>query len=78
MSFGVFLGRKLPLMIASFFEKTGIFLIIETVVFLGRQNIPLRGHRDDGLLGGEWPAGPFVSATALNASTTESGKTQAS
>lgn len=24
--------------------------IIETVIFLGRQNIPLRGHRDDGVL----------------------------
>jgi len=37
VSFDAFLGRKLPLMIASFFGKTGIGLcpIIETVVFLG-------------------------------------------
>jgi len=43
-------------MIASFLGKTGICLIIETVVFLGRQNI--RGHRDYGLLGGIAPCSP--------------------
>ena len=41
-----------------FSGKTGICLIIETVVFLGRQSIPHRGHRDDGLLGGPCPFGP--------------------
>jgi len=29
---------------------------IETVVFLGCQNV--RGHRDDGILGGAWPPAP--------------------
>jgi len=24
--------------------------IVESIIFLGRQNIPLRGHRDDGAL----------------------------
>jgi len=24
--------------------------IIESIIFLGRQNVPLRGHRDDGCL----------------------------
>jgi len=49
-------------MIASFFfwgGGTGIWPIIETVVFLGRQNIPLRGHRDDGLLGPLGGHGPL-------------------
>jgi len=44
-------------MIASFFGKTGICPIIETVVFLGRQNIPLRSDRDDASRGA-WPPGP--------------------
>ena len=68
MNFGAFLGRKLPLMIASFFwGKTGICPIIETVVFLGCQNLPFRGHRDDGLLGEAWsPWPPSVSTTALH------------
>ena len=25
-------------------------LILESIIFLGRQNIPLKGHRDDGSL----------------------------
>ena len=24
--------------------------IVESIIFLGRQNVPFRGHRDDGLL----------------------------
>jgi len=48
--------------------------IIETVVFLGRQNIPLRGHRDDGLLGGHGSLPPLypplpellIASLALN------------
>lgn len=31
--------------------------IIKTIIFLGRQNIPLRGHRDDG---------PIVEASVAN------------
>jgi len=58
VTFDAFLGRKLPLTIHHFWGKTGICPIIETVVFLGRQNIPLRGHRNDGLLGGLWPPAP--------------------
>jgi len=61
VSFGAFLGRKLSLMIATvFLRKTGVCPIIETAVFLGRQNIPLRGHRDGGLLGGHGPLASFV------------------
>jgi len=33
-------------------------MIIETVVFLGRQNIPLRSHRDE-FLGGILPCPPL-------------------
>jgi len=33
--------------------------IIEIVAFLGRQNIPLRGHRDNVLLGGMAPCPPL-------------------
>jgi len=39
VNFGAFLGRKLPLIIASFLRKTAICPIIENVAFLGRQNI---------------------------------------
>jgi len=60
VGFSAFLEGKLLLMIASFWVKTGICLIIETVVFLGRQNTPPRGHRDDEFLGG---MAPSVSAT---------------
>jgi len=65
VSFGAFLGRKLPLMIASFFGETGICPIIETVVFLGRQNIPLRSDRDDASRG-HGPLALLLSATALS------------
>ena len=34
--------------------------IIESIIFLGRQNIPLRGHRDDGALLKE-SENPFVN-----------------
>ena len=44
----------------SLWGKTGVCPIIETVVFLGRQNIPLRGHRDGGLLRSHGPLASFV------------------
>ncbi|KAG8296504.1 hypothetical protein J6590_055151 [Homalodisca vitripennis] len=28
-------------------------IVVETIIFLGRQNIPWRGHREDGLLDDE-------------------------
>jgi len=47
--------------------------IIQTAVFLGRQNIPLRGQRDDGLLGGiapcPLPLYPPLNSIAINTQT---------
>lgn len=34
-------------------NRARLLPIVETILFLGRQNIPLRGHRDDGLLDDE-------------------------
>ena len=31
-------------------NRERVNLILESIIFLGRQNIPLRGHRDDGSL----------------------------
>ena len=45
-------GKKITTYDCIIFEEKQACPIIETVVFLGQQNISLRGHRDDGLLGG--------------------------